>query len=177
MIPVLDKNDVRQITIALSPEQAEYVAGISSIRQEIKNDNPELDEITSDKLSEDVIFITKIMAFADKFKNLHWSANSMDYHKALDDFGEELEEYKDDIAENIQSVIGQFSSNEITKLELPVGEDPLEIIDELKNCIVDWMELHMDNMEYEGCRNASSDFLEIVHKYIYLFRLCKINKD
>ena len=43
------------------------------------------------------------MAFADKFKNLHWAAKSMSYHKTIDDFWSEIENYKDEIAENIQA--------------------------------------------------------------------------
>ena len=96
------------------------------------------------------------------------------YHKTIDDFGEELEEFKDAIAENIQSVIGQFNGDEITKLELPIQNDPIQLINELKVCIVNWFEMHKDDMEYEGCRNILSGFLETVHRYIYLFRLCKL---
>ena len=79
-------------------------------------------------------------------------------HEVLDDFGNEIEDYKDSIAENIQSIIGQFKSDEFTKIDLPLGTDPLCIINELKQCIVNWFELHRDDMEYEGCRNATSGF-------------------
>jgi hypothetical protein len=116
------------------------------------------------------------MAFTDKFKNLHWATANYSYHEALGKFGDELEDYKDNIAENIQSIIGQFKADEFTKLELPLGDDPLVIINELKQCVTNWFNLHVDDMEYEGCRNATSGFLEVIHKYVYLFRLCKINQ-
>jgi len=116
------------------------------------------------------------MAFADKFKQLHWASYSMSYHKTIDEFGDELEEFKDAIAENIQSIIGQFNGDEITKLELPIQCDPICLINELKICVTNWFELHKDDMEYEGCRNILSGFLETVHRYIYLFRLCKCEK-
>ena len=71
-------------------------------------------------------------------------------------------------------IIGQFNGDEITKLELPIQNNPLQLINEVKICIVNWFELHKDDMEYEGCRNILSGFLETVHRYIYLFRLCKL---
>lgn len=171
MIPVLDKNSIRVITQGIEPEQVEYVAGVGNILSDLQNQYP---EIIEEGQEDDVIYVAKIMAFADKFKNLHWAAVNDAYHKALDDFWEELETYKDDIAENIQAIIGQFAGDEFTKLELPVGNNPLDIINELKQCVQNWFVLHKDDIEYEGCRNATSGFLEVIHKYVYLFRLCKI---
>ena len=163
----LDKNTIRYITQNISNEEAKYVAGIRSTLDDSK--------ILIDSMQDDVIFITKIMAFADKFKALHWSAPTLSYHNAIDGFTKEIEKYKDDIAENIQSIIGQMEGNTITKLELPIGDDPLQIINEVKICVNNWFELHKDDMEYEGCRNITSGFIEAIHKYIYLFRMCKCN--
>ena len=171
MIPLIDKDAVRLITQHITPEETEYVAGIKNVIEEV-NSNENIDNDDCD----DVIFLTKIMAFADKFKNLHWAAKNMSYHKAIDEFCDYLEEYKDAIAENIMSIIGQFDGNKITRLTLPIGDNPLEIINELKICLNNWFQLHEDDIEYEGCRNATSGFLENVHKYIYLFRLCKIQE-
>ena len=42
------------------------------------------------------------MAFADKFKQLHWASCSMSMHKTIDDFWSEIENYKDEIAENVE---------------------------------------------------------------------------
>lgn len=170
---ILSKESVKAITQQITPEQADYVRGIKQIIVDLHDGEYRKPK---EEISKDVIFVAKIMAFADKFKQLHWASVSMDYHKTIDDFEEELEEFKDAIAENIQSVIGQFNGDEITKLELPIQSDPLCLINELKICVVNWFELHKDDMEYEGCRNILSGFLETIHRYIYLFRLCKINK-
>ena len=83
MIPLIDKDAVRIITQNITPEETEYVAGISNIISDLKN--TEVDEDNCD----DVIYVAKIMAFADKFRALHWAARSMSYHKALDDFYDE----------------------------------------------------------------------------------------
>lgn len=175
MIPVLDKNAIRVLTQAMEPEHVEYVAGINNIMKDVCDKAPEIAE--DENGIDDVIYIAKIMAFADKFKNLHWAAKNMSYHKAIDDFCEDLEEYKDNIAENIQSILGQFDGNLFTKLELPMGDNPLDIINELKICVNNFMSLHKDEIEYEGCLNATSGFLEIIHKYVYLFRLCKMDNE
>ena len=168
---LLNKEAVKAITQQITPEQAEYVRGVKQILVDLQNG--EYNKSAKD-VSEDIIFVAKIMAFADKFKQLHWASATMSMHKTIDDFGGELEGFKDAIAENIQSIIGQFNGDEITKLELPIQNDPLQLINEVKICVVNWFDLHKDDMEYEGCRNILSGFLETVHRYIYLFRLCKI---
>ena len=167
----LNKEAVKVITQQITPEQVEYVRGVKQILVDLQDG--EYNKSAED-ISSDIIFVAKIMAFADKFKQLHWASATMSMHKTIDDFGGELEEFKDAIAENIQSIIGQFNGDEITKLELPIQNDPLQLINEVKICVVNWFDLHKDDMEYEGCRNILSGFLETVHRYIYLFRLCKI---
>ena len=167
----LNKEAVKAITQQITPEQAEYVRGIKQILVDLQDG--EYNKSAED-ISSDIIFVAKIMAFADKFKQLHWASATMSMHKTIDEFGDELEGFKDAIAENIQSIIGQFNGDEITKLELPIQNDPLQLINEVKICVVNWFDLHKDDMEYEGCRNILSGFLETVHRYIYLFRLCKI---
>ena len=168
---IITKDQLKNITQQITPEQSEYVRGVKQILVDLQDGEYRKPK---DEISKDIIFVAKIMAFADKFKQLHWASYSMSYHKTIDDFGDELESFKDAIAENIQSVIGQFNGDEITKLELPIQNDPIQLINELKICVANWFELHKDDMEYEGCRNLLSGFLEIVHRYIYLFRICKL---
>lgn len=116
----------------------------------------------------------KIFAFCDKMRVLHWAAPNMSYHNALDDFLTKLESYKDAIAENIQGVIGfQFKPEDFTQITLPVQDNPICLLNELKICLQNFMKEHEDDVEYEGCRNATSGMLEDVYKYLYIFRICK----
>ena len=163
----MSKDVVRYITANIKPEEVEYVTTINNIACDCEEC-----EMTPEQ-TEDIIYVTKIIAFADKFRVLHWSAQYMSYHKALDDFHDEIEDYKDAIAENVQSIIGQFCGKQFTALTLPVSDNPLEVINELKICVNNWFHLHDGDDEYEGCRNATSGFLETIHNYIYIFRLCK----
>ena len=115
------------------------------------------------------------MAFADKFRVLHWSADNHTIHTILDSFCKDIETYKDAVAENIQAINGQFKANNslFRHIELPLNDEPLSIINELKICINNWMDFHKDDVAYEGCRNATSTFLESLYKNVYLLRLAK----
>lgn len=91
----------------------------------------------------------------------------------IQDFMWRLQQYKEDIFEVVQSIIGVLNGSDITKIELPVSDNPLEIINELKQCVQNWFTLHADDIEYEGARSLTSSFLSVIHKYVYLFRLDK----
>lgn len=167
MDQLLSKDAVKYITQTITPEEVQYVADIKQVQDDCHSCG------CDDKQCDDIVYVTKIIAFADKFRTLHWAADNMSYHKALDEFCKELEDYKDAIAENIQSIIGQFKGKDFTRIELPCQDEPIQLINELKICVNNWLECHTENIEYEGCRNATSGFLETIHKYIYIFRLCK----
>jgi len=166
IIPLMDKDSVRYITKNITPEEAKYVRDIKSTL-----DDTEATENTSD----DIIYLTKILAFVDKFKTLKWVSDNVSYTSQLDSFKWILETYKDDISEYIQSIIGEIKGSDITKLELPISDNPLDIINELKICVNNWFILHQDDIEFEGARHLTSAFLAQIHKYVYLFRLCKIS--
>ena len=166
IIPVLDKNTIKYITKNITPEEAQYVKDIKST----------LDDVNGTKASQDdVIYITKILAFSEKFKTLNWASENLQYKDTINNFKWVVENYKDDISEYIQSIIGEIKGAAISKLELPVSDNPLDIINELKICVQNWFILHEDEIEYEGARHLTSAFLAQIHKYVYLFRLCKVS--
>ena len=199
---ILSKDDIRKITQEITPEQVQYVADIKCIGDQCKeicaaasgeececgcekcecgSDEKcccKEDEckcgFDSEQLAESVVFICKLFAFSDKLRVLHWAAPNMSYHNALDDFLEKFDEYKDAIAENIQGVINcQFSPADFTQINLPVEDNPICVLNEIKQCLDSFLTLHMDDVAYEGCRNATSGMLETVYKYLYIFRICK----
>lgn len=166
IIPVMDKNTVRYITQNITPEEAKYVTDIKSTLEDTK---------ANDETSDDIIYLTKILAFCEKFKTLNWAQENTAYKDTISNFKWVVETYKDDIADYIQSIIGEIKGSAISKLDLPISDNPLDIINELKICVQNWFTLHNDNMEYEGARHLTSAFLAQIHKYIYLFRLCKVS--
>ena len=183
-IGILPKDAIRYITQNITPEEVQYVSDVKFAMDDYKNKAKEYNDecykkghddqcCDCDKCCENAFYVTKIMSFADKFRVLHWAALNMSYHNAIDEFCKEIESYKDDIAENIQSIDGQFTGGEFHVIELPISDNPLEVINELKQCVVNFLECISEKPEYEGCCNATEDFLQTIHKYIYIFRICK----
>ncbi len=165
----MNKDMLKQITQYISPDEVKYVADIKSTLEDT--------EVEKDK-QDDVIYLTKIIAFYEKFKTLNWTTEcAQNYKEVIQNFSWTLETYKDSIAENIQAIIGQLNGSDISKLELPISDNPLEVINELKICVQNWYKLHEDDMEYIGCRHLTADFLAQLYKYVYLFRLNKISTN
>ena len=79
---LLNKEAVKAITQQITPEQAEYVRGVKQIIVDLHDG--EYNKSKED-ISKDIIFVAKIMAFTDKFKQLHWASCSMSMHKTIDD--------------------------------------------------------------------------------------------
>ena len=184
---VLTKDQIRQITQEITPEQVQYVADVKCIGDECAalcaDGCPcegECEEgkccCDADELGENVVFICKLFAFCDKLRVLHWAATNMSYHNALDDFLEEFEKYKDAIAENIQGACNfKFKPEDFTQITLPVQSDPICVLNEVKQCLDSFLKKHEEDVAYEGCRNATSGMLETVYKFLYIFRMCKDN--
>lgn len=167
-LPV-DIQFIKKITDEISPEEVQYVADVKSICDDCEDCGCDAEE------SEDILYVTKIMAFADKFRVLHWTATNHSIHTIIDDFCKDLETYKDSIAENIQAICGQFTANNgmFRHIELPIGDNPLDIINQLKMAVNNYMEKRKGNVAYEGVLNATSGFLELLYKTVYLLRLAK----
>ena len=166
IVPVMDKDTIRYITQNITPEEAEYVQGIKSTLDDTKADDNNCD---------DIIYLTKLMAFIEKFKTLNWNSSNCAYKDTINCFVWQLEDYKTKIAEYIQSIIGEIKGSAITKLTLPISDNPLEVINEVKICVQNWFTCHQDNIEYEGARYLTSQILAEIHRNVYLFRLCKVS--
>lgn len=92
MIPKLNKRAIKDITRQLNESDIQYVQCLSDILNNIQEENQDMYAKGQDR---DVVFILKIMAFADKLRVLHWSAESKSAHETIDELLSELEEYKD----------------------------------------------------------------------------------
>jgi len=60
----MNKDMLKQITQYISPDEVKYVADIKSTLEDT--------EVEKDK-QDDVIYLTKIIAFYEKFKTLNWT--------------------------------------------------------------------------------------------------------
>lgn len=156
----------------LNEDEIKYIADIHNTMYQ---HNKAIQNNFQSSTLDDITFITKIFGYADKFKVFHWAAVSHAMHTQIDDFYAAIEQFKDDIAENIQGITGQFAPDVITKINIPGCTDPIECINNLRDTVLAYLDTDTvkNNPEYEGIRNICSGFIETVYKYIYLLRLCK----
>lgn len=165
----LDVPFIKKVSGVISPEEVKYVSDVKNVIDTCETCGCDGEECI------DILFVTKIIAFADKFRVLHWAAKNHSEHVILDKFIKDMENFKDTIAEVLQGIGGQFkASHELFQhINLPLGDSSLHVMDELKNVITEWFFTREDNIDYEGARNTVSGFLEIIYKNIYLLRLAR----
>lgn len=171
----LSKSDLEYITKNITPEETQYVTDIASTLYDVQKNC----DILEDK-DDDIIYITKLLAFNAKLNILYTVANSasadkniQEYRNTLYDIKYQLDDYVRNIMENIQSIIGVIEQSQLNKVDLPISDNILEILNELKICINNWFILHKDDVEYEGCKYFTQMILAFVHRAIYMFRLLK----
>lgn len=164
-----DLSNFRNITQNITPEETQYVMDIRST----------LDDANVDESKEkDVIFLGKLIAFEQKFRTSDLTAKiNNEYKTNLNDFCWALKQYTEDMSMIIQSIIGEIQGSSISKITLPVSNNPLEIINELKIMLQNWIATHIEDKEYQGAVSTSEQFLAVIHKYIYKFRISKISND
>lgn len=70
---ILSKSDLENIVNNMSQDQAKYVNDVKCIKDEV-GACCGTEDCCVETVCDDVLFVTKIMSFADKFKTLHWAA-------------------------------------------------------------------------------------------------------
>lgn len=163
---ILTKDDIKRITQDITPEEAQYVMDIKSTLT---------DTHAVEKTADDIIFLAKLLAFEKKFREAEQTPDNMDYKRELQNFGWILLDYVNNMSQIIQSIIGEIEGSTLSDVALPVSNNPLELINEVKILVQNWIVKHKDDKEYIGSNAKSSEFLANVHKYIYTFRLAKVS--
>lgn len=188
----LTKDQLSQITQQITPQETEYVTSVNTLVNNIGTEEYKNNLVTLTAKSEEdatveaelrkksIVLLNTMMAFRDKFQNLHWSSTNMSYHKSIDEFISKFNDDIDEFAELVQGIFGQFSGGEIVSLTLPTSEDPIENLIQLRDCIAELLkeivEIY-DNKESEilSLSDKLTSIQEVIFKYIYLFRICKNN--
>lgn len=171
----LSKSDIEYITKNITPEETQYVTDIASTLYDVKKNCN-----ISDDREDDIIYLTKLLAFNAKLSTLYTissaasvSNDEQQYRSLICDIKYQFEDYVRNIMENIQSIVGVIEQSTLNKVELPVSDNILEILNEIKQCINNWTLLRKDDVEYEGCKYYTQMILAYVHRAIYMFRLIK----
>lgn len=153
----LNKNDIEYITKTITPAETQYVTGIASTLYDVQKNS----DISSDNIDH-IIYITKLLSFQAAFSVVYNTIDeniNREYKYLIGDFRYVIEDYIRELKENIQSIIGIINAADISKVELPISNNPLELINELKICVNNWFTNIQDNIEYEGCKFITSKFI------------------
>lgn len=158
---IISPEDIKTITQNITPEETQYVMDVRSTLD---------DTNASSENEKDILFLGKLIAFEQKFRAIDLTTVNMSYKSVIQDFSWVIKDFTENISIIIQSIIGEVQGSAISKISLPVSDNPLELINELKIMLQNWSELHKDDREYKGAVTVTDQFLAEVHKFIYKFR-------
>lgn len=121
-------------------------------------------------------FICVLEGFKTKFKNLHWSAYSNSIHVRIDELIDKISDYQDILAEEIQGIQGQFDPNFLKGTNFDF-KCPHEAIDDLINRTDVFYSKIPGTSNFAGVKSECETFITELHKYKYLFMLCRRGHD
>ena len=159
---ILTRDDIRDITQTINPEEAQYVMDIRSTLDDAKNEN-----------KDEVIFLAKLIAFEKAFRAVDLTTKNDIYKINITDFSWMLKNFTEEMYQIIQSIIGEVQGSAISQIELPVSDNPLELLNEIKIMLQNFTDKHNDDKEYKGAVFTANQFLANIHKFIYKFRIAR----
>ncbi len=115
-------------------------------------------------------FLNTLEGYKTKLKNLHWSAVNLSIHKQLDKFIDETNEFQDNIAEEAMGIHGQLA-NDVLIGESFNCNDPIVLLQSLKDRVLRFYNSTTDKPEYIGIRSEIENFIHVINQYLYLFRI------
>lgn len=107
-----------------------------------------------------------------RLKELHFSAQTISFHRIIEDFDNSLSDFDDNIMEDSQSIFGFIEPGEINPT-LPEAKDIENLLIEIRNRLAEF-EDYMDNATmWTGVKNCCDDFWHTINKTIYLIKIAK----
>lgn len=132
--------------------------------------NVESIEKAKDKKQLFLDFINFLQGMVTRKDNLHWSELDNSKHVYLDSVGDELNGFKDTIAEAGQSIFGRFDANTIKAEEIEEN-DPLKFIKLLFERTTDFREALEGDRNYFGELSYIDDFLVKTKQSMYRLQM------
>ena len=115
-------------------------------------------------------FINFLQGMVTRKDNLHWSELDNSKHVYLDSVGDELNDFKDTLAESGQSIFGRFDANTV-KAEEVEENDPLKFIKLLFERVTDFREALEGDRDYFGELSYIDDFLVKTKQSMYRLQM------
>lgn len=119
----------------------------------------------------------KLSGYHIRLKELHYSATSMNIHKLTDEFNEELLEFEDAIAENLQPLpnFGVIHVGEIQP-EIPEARTFKDLLLCVRGVLADFKKQTTEVM-FSGANSIVDEFFATVNKYVYLTNIAEQSRE
>ena len=130
-------------------------------------------ENTEDEKNDCVEFLNQLEGWKTKCKNLHWSAPKKNIHVYLDEFGDILSSYQDDLAEGYMGINGKLRPSILKGISCET-DNALDFIEQVKKKTILFYEGLPKETVYKGIVSECETFIQNINKYIYLFKLCDV---
>jgi hypothetical protein len=121
-------------------------------------------------------YINRIEGWKSKCKNLHWSAPKKNIHVYLDDFLSELSDFQDSITEDYMGINGKVAPNILTGYSC-MALNAFDLIAEIKIQTEIFYKKLPTDICYKGITAECENFIHIINKYTYLFKLTDYKSD
>ena len=116
-------------------------------------------------------FLNVLEGYKTRCKNLHWAADNINTHEYLDKFLDEISEFQDAIAEGYLGIKGSLNNDDIQGVSIK-ADSACELALKLRGELLYFYDGMPDILLYKGLASECENFIQVVNKYKYLFRLC-----
>lgn len=178
---ILTKDQLKYLTREITPEESQYVAQVSQIYAKSAEygtcGSEEHDEV-KDLV---ILAVNKFKAYAIKFDEVA-TANGVDTYNSIGDLARSVKYYINDMVDSILPTIRYIFNIDTdyqiySNLTLPVGLDPYELINEVKEMVfelINYLKSRNDLFDdLQVLRLKFEDMSKIICDYCYKLRLAK----
>lgn len=190
---ILNKDDLHYITQNITPEEAQYVAGVSTLMNDVGNeyksrwnnadntdDEKNMVEKECKEVQANILIISKLFAYNAKFANAVYACKSDTYKYKIQDMQYYLKDTIDECIKVLQSNPYYENQELLYNLTLPIDNDPLTLLNSMKETVYDYLattdmnkQKNIELAEDRALCNVLDGLLRRICKSIYEVRLAK----
>lgn len=172
----LDKSQIKYITQNIQPDEAEYVLGVSALRNQAANIeccNPNCNPID---LPEEILLLNQLLQISNKMIDVQVGLRSQDYRYLVQDFQWALKDFIENFAKYIRLAYG-IEREVVMNINLPVSSDPIDQANTVKDILNNYITQHKDSesAEYRVIVEKMKGLLVQTLDSIYKFRLASLD--
>ena len=177
----LTKEDIKYISQNMSPQDAQYVMGVSTLMNDIGNqyidqvNSKQMDKKEFQEIYNDVLLVNKLVAYCNKFLASQYACKTEQYKFRVQDFQWLLKDAIDNCMRLLYTKYGD-TGNVLYNLPIPAENDPLTLINDLREIVYTYVTndgIQENQAEDRVLNMVLNDLLKAICKAIYDFRLAK----